>query len=66
MRRWTDWLRGYARVRVEGGSPQWCLNRLTAAHVPFWGLETVDEFTVCFLVYQRDLSAVTELAAAGW
>lgn len=65
MRRWTDWLRGYARVRVEGGSPQWCLNRLTAAHVPFWGLETVDEFTVCFLVYQRDLSAVTELAAAG-
>lgn len=63
MRRITDWLRGYAVVMLTGGTPQWCLNRLTAARIPFWGMIMTDEFTVSICVYQRDVDFVREIAS---
>lgn len=55
MKKITDWLRGYHRITVTGGAPQWCLNRLTEKHIPFWDIVWSDEFTVSFSVYRKCL-----------
>ena len=55
-------LRGYLEIRIEGGSPEWCLNRLTAAQIPFWGMRAPDAFTACIFIYPSDYEAVRNLA----
>ena len=62
MRKLTDLLRGYTRLRVTGGAPQWCLNRLTAERIPFWGTEFIDPFTLEVNVYSRDAAAAQNAA----
>ena len=62
MKKAADWLLGYYRVTVSGGSPQWFLNRLTQWHIPFWDIQWADEFQVTISVYRRDLADLTRIA----
>lgn len=65
MKKITDWLFGYFRMTVTGAAPNWYLNRLTKAVIPFWDICWADEFTVTISVCRRDLDAVTRLATAA-
>lgn len=65
MKKITDWLFGYFRITVTGAAPNWYLNRLTKAAIPFWNICWTDEFCVTISVCRRDLDAATKLATAS-
>ena len=48
-------LRGWIMLEIQGGSPELCLNRLTAKDIPFWDLRRVDDFTVRICIYEAHL-----------
>ncbi len=55
-------LAGYYRVRVRGAAPETALYRLTQAHIPFWDIARIDDFTSDISIRRRDLQAVQALA----
>ncbi len=56
------YLRGFARVRISGASPEDCLNRMTRADLPFWDLRKETEMVVSCCVYLSQLPMVEEAA----
>lgn len=55
-------LAGYYRVRVRGAAPELALYRLTQAHIPFWDIERVDDFSSDISIRRKDLERVMEIA----
>ena len=45
---------GVTRLSVTGASPEWCLQRLAKARIPFHFCEKPDDFTVEILILRRD------------
>lgn len=56
------YLRGYWAVEITGAAPEWMLNRLSSARIPFWNLRRPDAFTLQLCIFPRDLTAVEHLA----
>lgn len=62
MKRFINWLLGYALVRVEGAFPERLLNLCAQNRLPFWGLVWLDETSFTYKVRIRDLKRLTEYA----
>ena len=46
---------GVTRLQVTGASPEWCLQRLAKARVPFHFCGKPDAFTAGIWILRRDL-----------
>lgn len=64
MNRLFRYLRGYCTLSVVGASPEWALNRLSEAKIPFELLDRPDSMTLRLIILQKDLkkasSAITK------
>ena len=52
---------GVTRLQVTGASPEWCLQRLAKARVPFHFCGKPDAFTAGIWILRRDEARVTRL-----
>lgn len=59
-------LRGTAEIEVTGAADALCLNRWTAANLPFWDLHTQSELVFRCRVYESTLPTVRREAARAW
>ena len=59
-------LRGTAEIEVTGASAPLCLNRWTAADLPFWALRRDSELVFRCRVYEAQLPQICEQAARVW
>ncbi len=59
-------LREIAEIEVTGASAPLCLNRWTAADLPFWGLRTETEFVFRCRVYGSQLEEICREAGRAW
>ncbi len=62
MEKLTNLLRGCAVVEVRGANPALFLNQCAGAGIPFWDVETVDEFTLRVHVYKADCRRLEAVA----
>lgn len=62
MERLSDFLRGYAVVRVVGAEPTKILDRCVAEGLDFWGAYPEDEFTMILKTRLKQERRVVELA----
>ena len=56
---------GVTRLQVTGASPEWCLQRLAKARVPFHFCGKPDAFTAGIWILRRDEARVTRLVRAA-
>ena len=56
---------GVTRLQVTGASPEWCLQRLAKARVPFHFCGKADAFTAGIWILRRDEARVTRLVRAA-
>lgn len=56
---------GVTRLQVTGASPEWCLQRLAKARVPFHFCGKPDAFTAGIWILRRDEARVTRLVCAA-
>ena len=56
---------GVTRLQVTGASPEWCLQRLAKARVPFYFCGKPDAFTAGIWILRRDEARVTRLVRAA-
>ena len=56
---------GVTRLQVTGASPEWCLQRLAKARVPFHFCGKPDAFTAGIWILRRDDARVTRLVRAA-
>ena len=61
-----NYLRGTAEIEVTSASAALCLNRWTAADLPFWALQTESELVFRCRVYEADLNQIRREAARAW
>lgn len=54
-------VRGISRMTITGAAPDLVLNRLSAKKIAFWEPVRINDFTVRFCVFRRDVEAVTIL-----
>lgn len=59
-------LRETAEIEVTGASAPLCLNRWTAADLPFWGLRRETEFVFRCRVYGSQLNEICREAGRAW
>ena len=59
-------LRGTVEIEVTGASAALCLNRWTAADLPFWALRTDSELVFRCRAYESDLERIRREAAHAW
>lgn len=62
MNRLWSYLGGYWEVELTGATPEWVLNRLTRARIPFWDLRWLDPFTLRLRIFCRDLEGLQQAA----
>ena len=60
------YLRGTAEIEVTGAAFALCLNRWTAADLPFWRLERTSELVFRCRVYEGQLPRLRREAARAW
>ncbi len=53
--------RGISRMTITGAAPDLLLNRLSDKKIAFWEPVRINDFSVCFCVFRRDVEAVTVL-----
>ena len=56
---------GVTRLQVTGASPEWCLQRLAKARVPFHFCGKPDAFTAGIWILRHDEARVTRLVRAA-
>ena len=61
-----SFLRETAEIEVTGASAALCLNRWTAADLPFWALSTQTELVFRCRVHGSELKAIRREAARAW
>lgn len=54
--------RGYARAAIHGASPEWALEKLTAARIAFLRPKRTDDFTIELLLLKKDLPKAQKAA----
>ena len=62
MNRIWLYFRGYWTLELCGASPDWALNGLISARIPFWNVLWIDAFTVRINVFSRDQNMAERIA----
>lgn len=62
MKRWMNYLRGMATLRLQGPFPERLINLCAQEGVEFWGLEWLDEHTIRFTTRRETLRRLERLA----
>lgn len=65
MVRFWYYLRGYIILEICGAAPNWALNKLSEAKVPFWDIQWLDALTVRVKVFRTDRQQARRLAEHG-
>lgn len=66
MYRIVNFFRGYAQLRVTGAAPEQCLNALSAARIPFWGISREDDLHFRLFVRRKDVAEAQRTAVKAF